>query len=84
VAKTISQQIADELGVREAQVEATIKLLFSDATEDSIVVTLDANGFAVVNHRSVVVDFFDDDEHDQLDTYDPQYANYGSESDPNS
>jgi len=32
VAKTISQQIADELGVREAQVEATIKLLDEGST----------------------------------------------------
>ncbi|MBR2119917.1 MAG: Tex family protein [Pseudomonadota bacterium] len=32
MAKTISQQIADELGVREAQVEATIKLLDEGST----------------------------------------------------
>lgn len=32
MAKTISQQIADELGVREAQVEATIKLLNEGST----------------------------------------------------
>ena len=32
MAKTLSQQIADELGVREAQVEATIKLLDEGST----------------------------------------------------
>ncbi len=50
-------------GVPRSNVEnETRRVVIHDARPVADRVSLDANGFAVVNHRSAVVDFFDDDE----------------------
>jgi len=85
----IGASMGNLLGLARGEVpnfafEFTVGVLGSLAMLIVVAYCLKITGFITDDDFTEHDDFFDDDEHDQLDTYDPQYANYGSESDPNS